>query len=189
MKAVFSLCALAALAAASRAQSVSVTVDAAAPATLFADVNGQLVTQALPAGPLAAEGMARAEQLLPPTGIAFAQVGWGTFANSFFAQGGVEWIAGVTAAPPSFADTTPIDMLITFHASAPVAVNLELTRQSFSSVGSTTFLNRIDIGNDGTFEIDETSPTGLVFGPFVLGAPLQVLVRCRPPRSPRARCS
>jgi hypothetical protein len=161
------------------AQTVSVTLAAAASTTLRADVGGLLVTQALPAGPLAAVGSLRAEQLLPPAGIAFSQCDWHCSASSTEVRGSFAWFAGVTAPPPSFADTTLLDMVMTVNVSAPLAVFVEVGRETHLSAGATIAVQRVDVGNDGSFEVTETTPATVVLGPFAVGAALPVRVQLR----------
>ena len=171
------LVALAAITGLVHAQSVAVTLAAVNTATLRADVGGQAVTQVVPAGPLANSGLLRAEQLLPPTGIAFSQFDWASSVSTTEVRSTFLYIAGVTAPPPSFADTTVLDVLMTVNMPASGAVLVELTNATHATNGSLVAVRRVDVGNDGSFEMTETSPPIVLLGPIAAGTSLPVRVQ------------
>lgn len=152
---------------------VSITASVAVPAVLVVAGTGPVAFDTVPAGPLPASG---GRSVVQP-GQGSVNLGWHTFEHSTRASFEIQHSLDVTASGAS-AGLSTLDVVLQVQASGPlpVIVHLEHSIQLGAGVPSPTA--RVDVGNDGTFELVESSPGPQSVWPLVLGpAPLQVLVR------------
>ncbi len=177
------VCTLSALAVSIPAQAVSISLSAVNPATIQCSAAGLSQSQVLPAGPMLAQSLLGAGQISVTqttpqfTATAYSRIAWWTYTSPTRAEAWIDWTGAAQGTSTSFADTTPIDVLVTLQATGPVTVNLELEATIVTGAGSSVPLHRVDINNDGSFETAET-PGVATFGPFTVDtSPLTVLVR------------
>lgn len=157
------------------AQSVSVTLQAVTPGTLHSNLAGQVLTQVLPAGAMPAAGNV-SSVLGDPTTFAGSILGWESSSNSLEATATIQWIAGVSSSSPSFANTTAVNVLMTITASSPVTVAIDVQRTKLIGAGASILLNRVDVGNDGLAEVQESDNSKLL-GPYAVNTSLSIMVR------------
>ena len=155
------------------AQSISVSVSALTPVTVRAQAGATQTQQVVAAGALPTNGGATA---WPPSGESLSWLLWQSGGDSTQTSVSVQWTGGVSAAAPSFADTTMVDFVVTLTASSPILASISLHQTIESSPGTTITTNAMDLGNDGSFEVNGLS-TAATLGPITLGAPLPIRVR------------
>jgi hypothetical protein len=168
-------------AAALSAQSVSITATLVAPASVEARVGAQVSSFAQPAGllppslslfpavPLGPQG--RAEVLFQANVEQGSQPGFGVRSQANgFSLGGT----------PVSTSTGTFEVLLQVQATAPVVATLVVDRDMFASAGTASPMMRVDVGDDGSFEVTELSAAGANVGPLALGVqPLPVRLRYR----------
>jgi hypothetical protein len=169
------LAALAALAATTvRAQSPVLLAPVASSAVAGVGANQQTVP--VVAGPLPAQGTASASAV-GPNGGAIADLSWSLTSG----VGGFDLMVGAQAtAVGSGAQATagPLDVVLELSHPTPLPVVIECSRLGFGSPGLPIPTTRVDVRDDGSFELDETTAQTTATELVILG-PTPVRVRCR----------
>lgn len=162
------------------AQTVSVSLFAPTPLVARAAVATTLVSQSVPAGPMAATGQLQAHSSVPFFGTADLTFDWSTLALQFPAHIACTFMqtASITAPLPASAETDPWDIVLQLQATSPVNAKIALSRILQATSGTAVPITQIDVGADGTFEMVETSATEVILPSIAIGTqPLQVLIR------------
>lgn len=128
----------------------------------------------LPAGPLPSQGGIWANAA-GASGSCSAELTWsasqpGTLQLFLTASANV-------ASSPGQAAVAPVDILVDVTSPYSASVTFELTRSVVGSPGTAVPFGRVDIGDDGTFELDETSPSPVEVVTTV--GPTPLIIRCR----------
>ena len=149
------------LAAALHAQAPgpTVTIGLAAPILPQAQLAGQVQNGI--AGPGSANSWLIGALLMNANGSSAASVEgslWSTYLRLFSlrAHASCSPIGGASAA----ATTNLAEVLLHVSNPVPIAVRLRLERTVLASAGSATPLQRVDIGNDGIYDLTELQPSG-----------------------------
>jgi hypothetical protein len=131
-------------------------------------------TLPLPAGPLALQGGVSANAS-GAFGSCSADVIW-----SASQPGSLELFLTASASvanSPGQASVGPVDILVSVTAASSVPVAFALTRNIVGSPGTTMPFARVDVGDDGIFELDEMSPSPASVTTMV--GPIPLIIRCR----------
>lgn len=154
----------------------TVTFSNLGPVNVQVTLNGQTQVSNLPAGPL------------PNTGACTA---WRSTSFAEFAIAGVEWSlstpahgvyfdfsqrADLASVNPVSASVGPGDFLLQVSNPISMAVRLRLIRSATPPAGAATRILQVDIGNDGTIDFSESSPSTTLTLPLTVG-PAPLLVR------------
>jgi hypothetical protein len=156
------------------AQSLTIMTASLAPMVANAQVAGAQVTDSRPVGPLPANFLLSA-YVASSAGDAAASFGMLVMPSqqSVSVRGSA---FAVSSSPPSAATTNLIDVLVLVQATSPVMAFLQVDRTLVASAGVAVPVQRIDVGNDGSFEISETTPSSASVANIALG-PVAVPVR------------
>src|SRR5262245_19759646 len=130
------------------AQSVSAT--AVAPITCSASGGAVVQTSTQPAGPMGPLGAIGA----PVWSFASANLGWSSSTSDELVQ--FDLLQDCTAQPGGAASVGPVDVRILLTAPQPVQATVELAKMIAATAGIATPLLRVDVGDDGTFELTES---------------------------------
>lgn len=168
-------------AAALSAQSVSISATLVSPFTVEARVGAQVSSSVQPAG------------LLPPSLFFFPGVPLGPQgrAEVLFQAGvgqGSQPSFGVRSQANGFSlggatvstSTGLVEVLLQAQATAPVVARLFVDRDVIATAGTASPMLRVDVGDDGTFEVTESSASGPDVGPVAIGVqpvPVRVFFR------------
>jgi hypothetical protein len=160
---------------------VTTSVSAVTPLNARARVGTQTVAQTLPVGLLPLQGDLSAQQFVPGFGTASMEIDWSTV--TYTAPGAVVFrvtnTATLEASVASLADTDLAEILLTITAPSPMTVDVEVGRQIEGTPGTTIPLQEVDIGADGSAELNASTP-GIVRTTLAIGPqPLTVIVRTR----------
>lgn len=163
------------------AQTVSVTATLVAPIPVEARVGAQVSSFLQPAGQLTANVYGFPAVPLGPQGRAEILFQTDLFQGSqpsFSVRSQANGFS-LGGAPVS-TSTGIVEVLLQVQATAPVVANLVAERDVFASAGTASPVLRVDVGDDGSFEITELSATGTQVGSLALGPqPLPVRIRYR----------
>lgn len=147
---------------------VAQTVDLAAlaPATMTAAYGGSQQITTLPAGPMSLQGYVSA---VGGTGslVAVADLTWSAEAGPGAVDVFLTASAGVPSPGPGAAVSGLTEVLITISYPTAIIASLEMSKVTSSSAGTISPVARIDLFDDGSYEIDETSSA-----PTVVGVPV-----------------
>jgi hypothetical protein len=154
----------------------TVTLSNLAPVTAQVTLNGVTQVSNLPAGPLAINGA---------NGV-WRSTGPGEYANAMTEWTSVSVMTGVymtfreradaQSANPVTASLSAGDTLLQVSNPTPVAANLRLIRSAVQPPGAAIRILQVDIGNDGTIDFSESSPSTTLTMPLTIG-PLPLPVR------------
>jgi hypothetical protein len=166
------LCALGAQAFASAQNQPTITIAAAAAAPLSATLGSVQQTATLATGPLAVPGGVQAIAGNAANDIALAAVRWNTTGAAVF----LDAEAFVTGLTPGQASGGPYVFLVSISAPSPTPIAFQLTRHVAGTPGNAIPRTRVDVRDDGTFELDETTPAQVQANAIVGPTPLPI--RC-----------
>lgn len=181
MRVPLSLPLVVALAGSLPAQAVTTSVSAVTPLNVRASVGTQTATQTLPVGALPLQGDLFAQQFALGFGTARMEIDWSTV--TYTAPGAVVFrvtnTATLDANVASLAETDPAELLLTIAAPSPMTVDVEIGRLLEGTPGTAIPLQEVDIGADGSAEMNASMPS-VVRSTVAIGPqPLTVLVRTR----------
>lgn len=149
------------------AQSVGVSIAAASPLAVSVTENGVTSTNTVPAGPLTSYGnLTTASQ----TGQGGAGCTWFAYSATSVVGLTLHHVLTNAVGPNLSARTGPHEFLLTYTSAVPRDVVFEAYRYTDLSPGEAWPVVRIDVGDDGVFEVDSLSPLGetidnVSFGP------------------------
>jgi hypothetical protein len=159
------------------AQTITVTATAVSPFTVTAAVATQVVSSTWPAGPLPAAVYLAPAIPAGPLGQAQTTFGFGVDQGLQPAVGLVALGSSSPLASASVATSFgPMDVLLQVQSSAPVTANLVVERVVTGTAGASIPMQRVDVGNDGTFEVTEFTFAGAGIPSLALG-PQPLMVR------------
>jgi hypothetical protein len=147
------------------------------PQTAQINVGSQLQTTTLPSGPLANAGTLEAV-VATATDIARVSVDWGIQSWSTGMQANFGHSVYAPGPSPASASVTSSDYLLLLSNPTPIDVELRLSRLIAALSGPPLQSLQVDVGNDGSIELSESSNTNTVVMTLVLG-PVPTPVRFR----------
>ncbi|HEX5051625.1 MAG TPA: hypothetical protein VFZ65_07640 [Planctomycetota bacterium] len=154
----------------------SMTISAASSATLSASLGGGQQNVSVPMGPLPAQGSSAASTGNAAGDVAVAEVHWSALAGPYSLEIFLTGEAYVSGATPGQASGGPHDFLITVSSPTPTVISFELTRAIAGTPGNAIPVTRVDVRDDGVFELDETTPSVISVTEIV--GPTPLLIRC-----------
>jgi hypothetical protein len=171
------LLALAASAGMLHAQTASLS--ALSPVTVQVQLGGQAQSASVPIGPLPTiQGLQAELGVAGSANNALSGLFWSVLQQQWSMGLSVTHYATVASTTAASAEVVSCDLLLQLTNPTPIQVLVNLDRSVVASAGVPAPTMRIDIGNDGTFELTETSsliPAGI---PAALGpTPLPVRVQ------------
>src|SRR5262245_14077213 len=145
-------------------------LSALSPVTVRAQLASQTQTVSAPVGPLAAFQQLHAELGVTGSGSnAVSNLLWSVIQQPWTMSMVLAHHASVASATAASADVISCDLLLQLSNATPIQVQLDLRRWIATPAGVPAPTIRIDVGNDGIFELTESS---LVILPVVVGAAL-----------------
>lgn len=135
--------------------------------TLASPTGGSLLTASgasvqstsLPAGPMAASGLLQSQQ----SPSASATMTWNSTAAPTWMALDLQFDASANSTiAASAAAIAPVEVVMQVSTPTPRAVRLVLDRSSNATAGTATPMLRIDVGDDGSYEVTESSPQSSV---------------------------
>ncbi|HEX5050658.1 MAG TPA: hypothetical protein VFZ65_02695 [Planctomycetota bacterium] len=172
MRAAATICSSLLLAAPSFAQTVTASITTANQLEVHASSPGWPVQNGITPPNTAGFGISIAQ-----TPNAEMRSEWDAFAHPFEARASWRQRAAVYASPASLAWTAPGDLLVSLQATVAVPVVIELSHVLAASAGAAVPAHGIDLGDDGSFEIDELSPPTFALSVVLGSTPLAIRLR------------
>jgi len=161
------------LAASLSAQNVSATFESGGSA-LYAAAGPQAQALQIPTGPLGPIGGLSASAGIVPN-QATASFGWSSFRSETRLE--LDLSASCNVAGAASAGLAPLDVVVMLSHPTTINVSLDATAFHFGPTASLSPVMRIDVLDDGSFELDESTPQTL--STFVQIGPTPVPIRCQ----------
>ncbi len=155
----------------------SLSLSAAAAADVFAEYGTTQQSFTLPAGPMVSPGGLFALASLPSVGDAFAELSWSGTIDARNLDVMLAASALANGAGPTRARVEPVDVLVTVTSATPIPIALDLELTIQGTAGTAIPIARVDVGDDGIFELTESMPPQPVSTPALAG-PAPLVIRC-----------
>jgi hypothetical protein len=153
----------------------TVTYSNLAPVTAQVTLNGLTQVNNLPAGALANIGSHVAFSAAASE-FAIARAEWSVTSQMHGVYSTFSESADAQSVNPVSASLSAGDFLLQVSNPTPVAAQLRLTRSNTPPAGAATRILQVDIGNDGTIDFSESSPSTTLTLPLTV-SPVPLLVR------------